>query len=168
MDRRDARMDRRLGHEEQRETPKRLPSLERYVPVEVISPPLWGIKETISDSHARRPQRSPWGTNYHHTCLRRCPPSFPAITSDTGCDDVFPILSSTITHRNHVVESKSIWRKSQTAILTSVIVSSVDISAREWNKIKVKPYSDEPHKQNHRRKLHRKRNRTNIAKIDRD
>src|SRR6185436_8422194 len=83
----------------------------------------------------RQPVRFRRLTDQTHACFIRCAATFAVIATETRSDDIVPLLLTTRRDRNDVIESQIFRRKFLTAVLTRVIVASVDVGTGKLDAI---------------------------------
>src|SRR5690606_15350186 len=78
------------------------------------------------------------------------------VAGDTATDDVLPVLAATLCDRHDVVERQLAARERFAAVLTAVIVSGVDVGAREGHVVESALDADAAEQTDHRGELERK------------
>src|SRR5690606_18953045 len=101
------------------------------VPVHVVAPALGRVPETERDADGRRLLGTLRRANERHARLLRRASALLPVAGDTATDDVLPVLAATLCDRHDVVERQLAARERFAAVLTAVIVSGVDVGARE-------------------------------------
>ena len=76
-------------------------------------------------------------SNQAHSGLFRRAAALLMIAAETGRNDIIPTLLSTERNRHDVIEGKVLGRKLLPAVLTRIIVTRVNVGARELHTIEV-------------------------------
>src|SRR5688572_18366815 len=138
------------------------------VPVQVIAPALWRLAETDGDANGRRGVGAAWMLLQPHPGFRGRTSALLSVTTHAAGDDVLPILAAALGDRHHVIERELGRWECVAAVLTRVVVASVDIRAGERHVIEAALDFDEPEEADHGGQLEAEGHCPYLAVVDRD
>src|SRR5262245_15012869 len=109
--------------------------VEFNVPVEVVAPALRCVTQPDCDAYG-------WGrfgplrdAAKMHPGFGRCSPSLFSVASHATGNNILPVLPAALGDRHDMIEGQLVGGKLVTAVLTLVIVASVNIRPRKWHVI---------------------------------
>src|SRR5262245_1067686 len=101
------------------------------IPIEVVPPALGCVRQTHRHANRHADGRRPLGPARYpdqvHAGFTRGAPSLLSIAPDAAGDDVLPVLPAAVRHGYDVIERQIGGREGLAAVLTRVLVASVDV-----------------------------------------
>src|ERR1041384_831416 len=142
--------------------------VELHIPVQIVAPALRRVAQADRDADRRRRIGAPRVARQPHACLSRRAATLLPVARHAAGDDVLPVLAAALGDRNDVVERQLGGRVRLSAVLAGVVVTRVDVRARERNVVEAAFDFDEAKQTDNGRQLEAEGHCPYLAVVNRD